>query len=111
MKTTLYTNQSKTFLSDAPDEFSNIAWSVSLQSAGPNNSWIWSEIRMGDCNKTITLSMGLTVQCEEGLTEEDRVLNKDLRLSKIDRLIHELEQYRAAYLSAIEQGEALSKSV
>ena len=54
--------------------------------------------------------MGLTVQSDEGLTEEDRVLNKDLRLSKIDRLIHELEQYRAAYLSAIEQGEALSKS-
>lgn len=110
MNDIVYSNQHKTFLSDATSEFSSIAWSVTLQSSDPANSWIWSEIRLTDCARPITISMGLTVQSDQGITEETRRTNIDQRMAKIDRLIHELEQYREAYCTAIQKGEELALS-
>lgn len=110
MSNIVYGNQHKIFLSDSPSEFSSIAWSVQLQSSGPSNSWIWSEIRLTDCSRPITISMGLTVHNDQGLTNEMRLHNIEQRLSKINRLINELEQYREAYLTAIQKGEELAVS-
>lgn len=98
----------KKFLSDNTNEFGNIAWYVKAKTSTVIEStkevkvsWIESEIRISDCAKSVTLSMGLGVS-NPACSDADAKQNLDERLDKINNLISQLEEFKKAYSEAIQ---------
>ena len=82
----------KTFLSNRPDEDSNITWRVDVSTMGEGDDkthWLDADFTVADCHRRVDLCFDIREHWSATIND---------RLSKVDAMIKELEQFKDALI-------------
>ena len=84
-----YKARGKTFLNDNHEEFGAVAWNVRVGHGREGCKWVNADLRVSDCDDSISLDF---------YCNSERRLSK--RMDKLDVLINELLDFKAALMEA-----------